>query len=60
MYGAEAASQGYFGKPAAVLSLGEAAMLAGIVKAPSASNPVANMERAIERRNIVLKLMRET
>jgi penicillin-binding protein 1A len=59
LYGAEAASQGYFGKPAALLSLGEAAMLAGVVKAPSASNPVANMERAIERRNIVLKLMRE-
>ena len=59
LYGAEAASQGYFGKPAAALSLGEAAMLAGVVKAPSASNPVANMERAIERRNIILKLMRE-
>ncbi len=34
-------------------------MLAGIIKAPSAANPAANLERAIERRNVVLKLMRE-
>ncbi len=59
LYGAEAAARGYFGKPATDLSLGEAAMLAGIIRAPSATNPVASPERAIGRRAIVLKLMRE-
>jgi 1A family penicillin-binding protein len=59
LYGVEAAAQGYFGKRAADLTLSEAAMLAGILKAPSTSNPVANPERAIERRSVVLKLMRE-
>jgi 1A family penicillin-binding protein len=59
LYGAEAAARGYFGKPATDLSVGEAAMLAGIIRAPSATNPVASPERAIERRAIVLKLMRE-
>jgi penicillin-binding protein 1A len=59
LYGAEAAAQGFFGKPAAELTLGEAATLAGIVKAPSTANPSANVERAIDRRNVVLKLMLE-
>ena len=59
LYGAEAAARGFFGKHAADLTIGEAAMLAGVIKAPSAANPAANLERAIERRNIVLKLMRE-
>ena len=59
LYGVEAAAQGYLGKQAADLSIAESAMLAGIVNAPSVSNPVANMERAIERRDLVLKLMRE-
>jgi membrane peptidoglycan carboxypeptidase len=52
LYGAEAAAQGYFGKHASDLSLAEAAMLAGIVRAPSTSNPAANLRRAVERRNI--------
>lgn len=59
LYGADAAARGYFGKPAADLSLAESAMLAGIVKAPSASNPASNPERAMERRNLALELMRE-
>jgi 1A family penicillin-binding protein len=59
LYGAEAAALGYFGKAAADLSVAEAALLAGVVKAPSTGNPNANLERAIERRNLVLKLMRE-
>jgi penicillin-binding protein 1A len=59
LYGAEAAARGYFGKPASDLTLGEAAMLAGIIKAPSAANPASNLARAIQRRNVVLKLMRE-
>ena len=59
LYGAEAAARGYFGKPASDLTVAEAAMLAGIIRAPSASNPTTNLERAVQRRNVVLKLMRE-
>jgi 1A family penicillin-binding protein len=59
LYGAEAAARGYFGRPASDLTVAEAAMLAGIIKAPSAANPASNPERATERRNVVLKLMRE-
>ncbi len=59
LYGAEAAARGYFGKPASDLTVAEAAMLAGIIRAPSASNPTTNLERAMQRRNVVLKLMRE-
>ncbi len=59
LYGAEAAARGYFGKHASDLTLAEAAMLAGLVKAPSATNPTVGVQRAIDRRNTVLKLMRE-
>ncbi len=38
-YGAEAAARGYFGKPASELSLAQAAMMAGLVRAPSRENP---------------------
>jgi 1A family penicillin-binding protein len=57
LYGIEAASQGYFGKPPAALSISEAALLAGLVKSPSRYAPTVNMERAIARRNIVLQAM---
>ncbi len=53
-YGIEAASQAYFDKPAAELQPQEAALLAGLLKAPSAYNPKTNPERALERRNYVL------
>ena len=53
-YGIEAASQAYFGKPAAELQPEEAALLAGLLKAPSAYNPRTNYTRAMERRNYVL------
>ena len=59
LYWAEAASRGYFGKPAAALTVAEAALLAGVVKAPSSGNPVANLQRAVDRRSVVLRLMRE-
>ena len=59
LYGAEAAARGYFGKSAADLTLAEAAMLAGVVRAPSASNPTVDLARAVARRNLVLKLMRD-
>jgi penicillin-binding protein 1A len=58
-YGAAAAAQVYYGKPLAELSLPEVAMIAGLPKAPSAYNPIANPERAIQRRNYVLGRMRD-
>ena len=57
LYGAEAASQGYFGKPASDLDVAEAALLAGLVKSPSAYAPTTNLERATARRNVVLEAM---
>jgi 1A family penicillin-binding protein len=59
LYGAEAASRGYFGKPAADLDLGEAALLAGLVNAPSVNAPTVNMSRALARRALVLNTLRE-
>lgn len=59
LYGAEAAALGYFGKPAADLTLAEAALLAGLVKSPSAYAPTVNLARATSRRNLVLSLMRD-
>ncbi len=59
LYGAEAASMGYFGKPARELTVPEAAMIAGLVKSPSTWAPTVNMERAVARRNVVLTAMRE-
>lgn len=59
LYGAEAASLGYFGKPSRELTVPEAALLAGLVKSPSTWAPTVNMERAMARRNVVLASMRE-
>lgn len=56
--GVEAASEGYFGKPAKDLTLPEAAMLAGIPASPSAYDPINNPDAAIQRRNEVLRLMK--
>lgn len=58
-YGFAAAAQAYFGKPLAKLSLAEHAMLAGLPKAPSRFNPVANPKRAKLRQQYVLRRMRE-
>ncbi len=55
--GVEAAAQGYFGKSAAALTLGEAALLAGIPQSPAAYDPVNYHDAAIERRNTVLDLL---
>lgn len=55
--GIEAAAQTYFGVSARNLSLGQAAMLAGILPAPSAYNPKSNPERAIERQRLTLNSM---
>src|SRR5687768_11933862 len=58
-YGFAAAAQAYFGKPLAKLSLAEHAMLAGLPKAPSRFNPVANLKRAKLRQQYVLRRMHE-
>src|SRR6185503_11481366 len=58
-YGFAAAAQIYFGKRLADLTLAETAMLAGLPKAPSRFNPVANPQRAKLRQQYVLRRMRE-
>jgi penicillin-binding protein 1A len=58
-YGFGAASQIYFGKALDKLSLAETAMLAGLPKAPSLYNPVANPQRAKQRQQYVLRRMTE-
>lgn len=58
-YGFAAAARIYFGKNIAELSLAEMAMLAGLPKAPSSFNPVANPKRAKLRQQYVLRRMRE-
>lgn len=58
-YGFSSAAQSYFGKKLGNISLAEAAMLAGLPKAPSRFNPVVNPERAKTRQQYVLKRMRE-
>src|SRR5215813_11480187 len=58
-YGFAAAAQIYFGKPLSELTLAESAMLAGLPKAPSRYNPVANPQRARLRQQYVLRRMRE-
>lgn len=56
-YGIEAASQVYYGKSIRDISLAEMAMIAGLPKAPSRFNPIANPERSMERRNWILGRM---
>jgi len=58
-YGAEAAAQGYFGKPSAGLEIGEAAMLAGLLRSPQALSPWNNLPAAQNIRNVVLSQMRD-
>jgi penicillin-binding protein 1A len=57
--GFEAASQRYFGKSAKDVTAAEAAMLAGLLKAPSTYAPTASMERATGRAEVVIGLMEE-
>jgi 1A family penicillin-binding protein len=59
-YGAEAAAQTYFNKDVADLTLGEAALLAGLPQAPAYYDPYANPERAKDRQAVVLRLMIES
>jgi len=57
VYGIETASQTYFGKRAAALTLGEAAMIAGIIRAPSHFSPFKNLKGAMRERDTVLARM---
>ncbi|MDX5331053.1 MAG: penicillin-binding protein 1A [Caulobacteraceae bacterium] len=56
-YGIEAASQRYFNKPASQLTIGESALLAGLMKGPSRYSPVSATDRAARRATIVLDEM---
>ncbi|MES2205357.1 MAG: penicillin-binding protein 1A [Pseudomonadota bacterium] len=56
-YGFSAAAQTYFGKSLKALTPADAAMLAGLPKAPSRDNPIANPKRAMVRRNYILQRM---
>ena len=56
-YGFAAASEIYFGKPLASVTVAEAAMLAGLPQAPSAYNPVSNPKRATRRQQYIIDRM---
>jgi penicillin-binding protein 1A len=56
-FGIQAASRGYFEKDASALDVSEAALLAGIIRCPSACSPRSEPARAIRRRNEVLRAM---
>ncbi|CAN1510501.1 MrcA Membrane carboxypeptidase/penicillin-binding protein [Burkholderiaceae bacterium] len=58
-YGFAAASEAYFGKPLKNISIAEAAMLAGLPKAPSAYNPIVNPKRARSRQLYIIERMEE-
>lgn len=58
-YGFAAASRVYYGKPIQEVNVAEAAMLAGLPKAPSRYNPIINPQRALVRRNYVLGRLRD-
>ncbi len=58
-YGFAAASQVYFGKPLKDVTIAEAAMLAGLPKAPSSYNPIINPKRARERQQYIIDRMQE-
>src|SRR6476620_2778150 len=58
-FGFASASEIYFGKPLKDITVAEAAMLAGLPKAPSANNPIVNPERATQRQRYILDRMLE-
>jgi penicillin-binding protein 1A len=59
VYGFEAASEFYFGKPARKLTLAEAALLSGLPKGPGIYSPINHPDRAMKRRNLVINAMLE-
>lgn len=56
-WGIQRAAQTYFGKDVSELSLSESAMLAGLIKAPSLLSPFKDMDKSVQRRDVVLSLM---
>ncbi|HWA29607.1 MAG TPA: transglycosylase domain-containing protein, partial [Rhizomicrobium sp.] len=60
VFGIEAAAERFFGKPASELTLPEAAMLAGSVKAPARYNPLANADASMARAQVVLRAMQDS
>lgn len=56
-FGLEAAARGYFGKSAQQLTLGECAMLAGLIRSPNSASPRRNYQRALAGRDRVLQIM---
>jgi len=58
-YGIDSASRKFFSHPGTELSVGEAAIIAGLVKAPSQYSPTADVQAAVDRAKVVLGLMRE-
>ena len=58
-FGAEAATQRFFGKPASAVSAAEGAMLAGLLTAPTTLSPTNNLERSQDRAATVIRLMQE-
>jgi penicillin-binding protein 1A len=58
-YGIDSASRKFFSHPANELTVGEAAIIAGLVKAPSRYSPTADTQAAVDRAQVVLRLMRE-
>ena len=58
-YGAEAAAQRYFGKPASAVTPAEGAMIAGLLTAPTRLSPTANLQRSQDRAATILRLMGE-
>jgi len=59
VYGVETMSEHLFGKPASAVTLPEAAMIAGLIRAPSALSPWSNYDAALARSHLVLAQMRE-
>jgi penicillin-binding protein 1B len=57
IHGVAEAARLFFGKDVANLSLSEAALIAGVIQSPGPRSPFANPERAVERRNVVLRAM---
>lgn len=58
-YGVEAATKRFFGKESALLTIDEAALLVGLLPAPASYSPINHPDRAIRRRNTVLRLLRD-
>jgi len=58
-YGIDSASRKFFSHPATELSTAEAAIIAGLVKAPSRYSPTADVDAAVDRAQVVLRLMKE-